>query len=94
MKKSACGIKGLRTPKGDSMHEACEWHDDYYIKNKLHGGKLLRKLGDDVFNSAMKAIIEKKPTYLKPFLHIQRLTYYALVRVFGWIAWNNKKNGV
>ena len=94
MKKSSCGIKGLRTPSADHMHVACEKHDDFYIKNKLHGDGRLRKIGDDQFNQDMKDIIKTKPLYLKPLLHVQRTIYYGLVRVLGWVPWNNKKNGI
>lgn len=94
MKKSQCGLKPINTPSWDPMSSACDAHDEFYIKNKLHGGEELRELGDKQFDEDMKAIIRSKPFYLRPILEVQRIIYFTIVRLVGWKPWANKSNGV
>lgn len=71
------------------MIKACSWHDDFYIRNKLHGGESLRSKGDKTFYQLMKAIAKDNL-----LLRIQAIIYYILARLVGWIPWHlNKRNG-
>lgn len=94
MPKSACGYKGLRTPKFDPMHPACEWHDEAYLHNKTRGGEELRAQIDRAFYSRMLDIAEKSSIWKRPFLKLQAWIYYMLVVQYGAIAWNDKSNAV
>jgi hypothetical protein len=94
MRKSACGLKKIRTPWFDPMSEACELHDELYINNKLYGGEELRAQIDDRFYKKMLEIANSKSATIRPFLIVQAKLYYSIVRKFGSIAWEDKSNGV
>jgi len=63
---------------------------DYLYRNKMVMGKpITRKKADDIFLEAM--LIDFR--YHKSGKIVARLEYLA-VRLFAWMAWNNKKRGV
>lgn len=77
-----CGIGPFTTGPNDPMIKACQWHDQFYIENKLHGKESLRAYGDSRFYDKMKSIAKNNL-----LLRIQAIIYYALARLFGWIPW-------
>ena len=94
MRRSSCGLKKNRTPWFDPMHQACELHDELYIKNKLHGGEELRAEIDERFYKKMLEIAQSKSALIRPMLIVQAKIYYLIVRKLGAIAWQDKSNAI
>ena len=62
-------------------------HDALYHSKKLMGKAITRKKADDIFLEAMKVDWRQhKSRYLVAYLE------FLAVRIFGWLAWKEKKN--
>lgn len=84
---NGCGIGPFMTGTSDPLYSACLLHDQFYIKNKKHGGEALRKEQDKKFLIVMLALAGDSNK-----LKAKAYTYYYLARGFGWIPWHFRKN--
>ena len=91
-KDNFCGAGPFETGANDPMLDACNWHDNAYMRDKLHGGEELRAKDDAIF---LKEELTLNKLYnLPPVATVKSYVYYGLVRAFGWIPWwFNRSNG-
>ena len=84
-----CGIEGIvTTGKYDPMWPACKVHDyDYDEHIAGRSSEASSWKADKKFWKNMGRIIRKKKWYWKPWLQIQRVSYFSVVRVVGIFRW-------
>lgn len=88
--EARAGVGILQTGRWDPMTDPARFHDLYYSPHwrlRYKG----RSFADFQFLYMMQEISNSAPWYKRPFLKVQELLYFAAVRAFGKIPWENEK---
>lgn len=85
-----CGIAPFSTGQDDIYDPACDAHDMWYGPNSPLKNKG-REFSDKNFLYEMQEISNSAKWYIRPWLKVKELGYYALARMLGRDAWNNNE---